>query len=102
MRDCNLVTPCLSTGRAAVVRQLGDIDGDAPRLIACQQLRGSTSPRFLLEIDMRRSMKPGNLKPTSRNISVHCSTSKRPSSTSRRLEKTAKTSSGIASTIAAG
>ena len=43
-----------------------------------------------------------NLKPTSRNISVHCSTSKRPSSTSRRLEKTAKTSSGIASTIAAG
>jgi hypothetical protein len=47
---CNLATSRFSA--AARARQLGNIGGDAARLVAGQQLGGRPSPRLILEIDI--------------------------------------------------
>jgi hypothetical protein len=37
------------------LRQLGDVHGDAPRLILGEQLGRRSSPRLILEIDIREA-----------------------------------------------
>ena len=49
MCGCNLVTPRLSArGPAQQLRQLGDVGGDAPGLVAGEQVGRSSTSRIIL------------------------------------------------------
>jgi hypothetical protein len=58
MCGCNLVTPRLSAGPQQL-RQLGDVGGDAPSLVAGEQLGGGAASRLILEIDVGERLPVG-------------------------------------------
>jgi hypothetical protein len=50
------------------LRQLGDVGGDAPRLVSGQQVAGGTSPRLPLEIEIAERLPVGVLHDVARRV----------------------------------